>query len=140
MATLTVRGKAAVSGCAATFDVILYPVQQSMKMSQEYEEEIVKDAVGQDSAWLARNERWMGDIAMKLLGDTAAHAAAGAAFLAPLAVVTITASPVAAFNTTWQITNGSDIGLNNDKVGDINFKLRRYSDATQNTLAQTTPA
>ena len=140
MATLTVRGKATLSGSTASFDVSLYPVQQSMKMNQEFEEEIIKDAVGQDTAWLARNEKWMGDIAMKLLGDTAAHAQAGAAFLAPLAIVTITSCLCTAWNSTWQVVNGADISLVNDKVGDIAFKLRRYADATQNTLAGTTPS
>jgi len=139
MATLTVRGKASLSGSTATFDVILYPVQQSMKASQAFDEEIIKDAVGQDAAWLARNEHYMGDVAMKLIGDTAAHAQAGAAFLGPLAKVTITSCLCDLWNTTWQVVAGGDVGLNNDKVGDISFKLRRYADATQNTLAATTP-
>jgi len=140
MATLTVRGKATLSGSTAAFDVILYPVQQSMKMSQHFDEEIIKDAVGQDAAWLARNEKYEGDIAMKLLGDTAAHAQAGAAFLGPLAIVTISTCLCTAWNTTWQVIAGGDIGLVNDKVGDITFKLRRYADSTQNTLAGTTPS
>lgn len=140
MATLTVRGKASMSGNTATFDVILYPVQQSMKASQEWEEEIVKDAVGQDAAWLARNEKYMGDLSMKLIGDTAAHAQAGGAFLGPLAIVTITSCLVTLWNSTWQVVPGGDVGLQNDKVGDITFKLRRYSDSTQNTLAAATPS
>jgi hypothetical protein len=140
MATLTVRGKASMSGNTATFDVILYPVQQSMKVSQQWEEEIVKDAVGQDAAWLARNEKYDGDLMMKLIGDTAAHAQAGAAFLGPLAIVTITACLVTLWNSTWQVVPGSDIALSNDKVGDISFKLRRYTDSTQNTLAAATPS
>lgn len=140
MATLTVRGKATVSGNTAAFDVILYPVQQSMKATQQFDEEIVKDAVGQDSAWLARNEKYEGDVMMKLLGDTAAHAQAGAAFLGPLAVVTISTCLVTLWNTTWQVVPGSDVSLQNDRVGDISFKLRRYADSTQNTLAGTTPS
>lgn len=140
MATLTVRGKASLSGNTATFDVILYPVQQSMKINQEFDEEIVKDAVGQDCAWLARNEKYMGDIAMKLIGSSAANAQAGAAFLGPLAIVTISSCLCTAWNTTWQIVPGADIALSNDKVGDIAFKLRRYADSTQNTLAAATPS
>jgi hypothetical protein len=136
----TFKGKASLSGNTASFDVILYPVQQSMRMSQHFDEEIVKDALGNDAAWIARNEKWEGDIAMKLLGDTNAHAQAGAAFLAPLAVVTITNCLCTAWNSTWQIQPGADIALSNEKVGDISFKLRRYADSTQNTLAQTTPS
>lgn len=140
MATLTIRGKANLSGNTAAFDVILYPLQQSMKANQEWDEEIIKDAVGQDCSWLARNEKYMGDVGMKLVGDTAAHAQAGAAFLGPLAVVTISTCLCTLWNTTWEVVSGSSIGLTNDKVGDIEFRLRRYADSTQNTLAAATPS
>ena len=140
MATQLKRGLAQVTGCAATFDVILYPIPQNMKQTHEFEMEIVKDVNGQDTAWWTRNEMINGDVAMKLVGDSNAHAQAGAAFLAPLAVVTISGSPVALWNTTWTIMNGSDIDLGNTKVGDITFKLRRYSDATQNALFATQPS
>ena len=140
MATLTKRGLASVTGVTGTFDVILYPVQQTIKANHNFDEEIIKDVQGQDNAWIARNEHIMGDIAMKLLGDTAAHAKAGGAFLAPLAVVTISACDLTVLNTTWEVVSGSDIDLANTKVGDITFKLRRYVDATQNTLAAATPS
>lgn len=136
---------AQVSGCPATFDVILYPVQQSMKMTHEFEEEIVKDALGQDASWRAQNEKLAGDIEMKLVditapsGSTEAHAATGAAFLAPLAIVTISGATVTTWNTTWQIMPNSSIDLKNDATGGISFRLRRYVDSTQNTLAGTTP-
>lgn len=140
MATNTVRGKAQVSGCAAMFDVILYPVQQSMRLSHKFKEEIIMDALGQDTSWRAYNEMIDGNWEMKILGDTSAHAQAGAAFFAPLAIVTVSGSPVVALNTTWQIAPDSDIVLKNDAVGDINFRVRRYVDSVQNTLAQTTPS
>ena len=140
MATLVSRGKATVNGVAATFDVILYPIQQSMKATHQFSQEEAKDALGQDTAWIARNEMIEGDVAMKLLGDTVAHATAGAAFLAPLAVVTISGCTVAAWNTTWIVQPGSDIDTGNTKIGDIAFKLRRYVDGTQNTLYATTPS
>ncbi len=140
MATLTKRGKAQVFGIPGAFDVILYPVQQSFKQNHNFTEEIVKDALGQDSAWAAYNEHIMGDVAMKLIGDTQAHAVAGGAFLAPLAVVTLSGFDLAVLNTTWEIVSGSDIDQTNTKQGDITFKLRRYVDATQNTLAAATPS
>lgn len=140
MATTTARGKASVEGVAATFDVILYPEQQSAKMTRNAEEEIIKDRHGFDTAWLFRNEHYTGDWSMKILGDTVAHAKTGAAFLALGSKVTISAADVPALNGDWQVMPGDDIDLGNTKVGDITFKLRKYADATQNALALTTPA
>ncbi len=140
MATKTFRGKAQVAGCPAAFDVILYPVQQSMKLTHEFNEEILQDADGQDASWRAQNEKLMGDLEMKLMGDIAAHAATGAAFLAPLAVVTISTAIVTAWNTTWEVVPNGSIATKNDAAGDISFRLRRYVDATQNTLAAATPS
>ncbi len=140
MASVTVRGKAVVEGFDITFDVVLYPVQQTGKMTQNFEEEIIKDPHGFDVSWLARNEHEMFDIGLKLLGDTHAHALAGAAFLAPLAVVTVSGAAVSLLNTTYQVVSGGDIDLGNTKVGDFNLKLRKYADSTQNTLAATTPS
>jgi hypothetical protein len=140
MATLTKRGLASVTGVTGTFDVIIYPVQQTVKGSHAFEEEIVKDVQGQDTAWIARNEHIMLDVMMKLLGDTAAHAATGAAFLAPLAVVTLSGFTPAYLNTTFEVVPGSDISQVNTATGDISFKLRRYVDSQQNTLAATVPS
>lgn len=140
MATLTKRGKACVSGLPGALDVILYPVAQSAKISDNYEEEVVKDNLGFDAAWIWRNEHFLLDLGMKLLGDTQAHAVAGGAFLAPGAVVTLSGFDLAILNTAYQIISGGDISLSNTGVGDINFKLRRYADTTQNTLSTTAPS
>jgi|SRR5581483_8385834 len=140
MATVTKRGKASVEGIPGTFDVIIYPVQQTGKLTQNFEEEIIKDVHGFDTAWLARNEHEMFDVAMKLLGDTQAHAIAGGAFLAPLSTVNLSGFDLAVLNGAYQVTPGGDVDLANTKVGDITFKLRKYADQTQNTLANTTPA
>ena len=145
----TFRGKAQVSGLLSSdgtnivFDVILYPMPQSMKIGQEFDEDITQNEIGDDCAWRARNEKYMGDIGMKLMDKTAgnliANAKTGAAFLAPYAIVTITKSAITAWNTTWQNISGSSIDQDNVKIGEISFKLRRYADSTQNTLAATTP-
>lgn len=140
----TFRGLAAFEGVGASFDVILYPIAQSGKATHNFNEEIIQDEHGDDAAWLARNEHITADFGMKLLGDTAAHALAGAAFLAPLAVVAITAkssgSLPAVLVGSWTIMNGSEIDLGNTKTGDITFKLRKYVNSTQNTSAITTPS
>ncbi len=145
MATKTLRGKAQVSGTAFVADVILYPIAQSLDLTQEFTEQIVEDEQGQDTAWRAYNEKYMGDIGMILIdksavgSTTASNAKSGAAFFAPLAIVTISTCDAAAWNTTFQIVSGSKIGNKNTETGTIAFKLRRYADSTQNTLAASTP-
>ncbi len=139
MATLTKRGLANVFGCKMAFDVVLYPVPQSAKATHQFEEKKAKDYLGQDNAWVALNEMIDGEIALKLLGDTNAHAIAGAVFLAPLAVVTISTADQTLWNTTWEVVPGSNFDLKNDDIGDYNLRLRRYVDSTQNTLAAATP-
>lgn len=134
------RGKAQVHGVVGTFDVITYPVAQSMRFSQSFDLDVAKDELGNDAAWRTANELYDVDLAMKLLGDTLAHAKAGAALLAPLATVTISSGDASIVNGTYQVINGGEIDLGNTKIGDITFKLRRYANSTQNTLFTTTPS
>lgn len=136
---ITKRGKAVVEGVDGALDVVVYPVQQSAKTNQNWEEEIVKDEGGFDYAWLSRNLHYLNDHAFKLVGDTAAHAATGGAFLAPYATVTLSGFDLAQINGTYQNISGAEIDLGNTKVGDLMLKLRKYGDSTQNTLSQTTP-
>lgn len=140
MATVTKRGKANVEGIPGSIDLVVYPVAQSGKMTANFEEEVIKDVHGFDAAWLARNLHYLNDHAFKLLGDTQAHAVAGGAFIAPYATVTLSGFDLAAFNGTYQNISGQEIDLGNTKVGDFATKFRRYDDATQNTLSQTTPS
>jgi hypothetical protein len=138
--TVVKRGKASVEGIAGSFDVIVYPVAQTGKLTHQWEEEIVKDVHGFDAAWLLRNEHATFDVGMKLLGDTNAHAIAGGVLLAPMAAVVLSGFDLAVLNTTYHTTPGEDIDLANTKVGDINYKLRRYINSDQNTAAATTPS
>lgn len=140
MATVVKRGKASVEGVVATIDVIVYPLAQSISLTQDFQEEIIQDEHGFDAAWLARNEKYEFEIGMKIVGDTTAHAKSGGAFLSPLATVTISGCDLTVLNGAYQNVSGSKIDLGNNKVGDISFKLRRYADSTQNTLATTTPS
>lgn len=138
------RGKASVSGIAGSFDVILYPVAQSMKFSHKIELKKTQDNFGDDAAWKWNNEMIDGDWAMKLLGDTGAgseaHAKSGAAFLVPGALITCTGFDPAFLNTTWVYMGDGTIDLKNDDVGDISFKVTRYVDNTQNTSFSTAPS
>lgn len=137
---ITKRGKAVVEGVDGALDVVVYPVQQSAKATQNWDAEELKDEGGFDMAWLSRNHHYLNDHAFKIVGDTAAHAAAGGVFLAPWATVTISGFDLAQFNGTYQNISGAEIDLGNTKVGDLMLKLRKYADSTQNTLSQTTPS
>ena len=140
----TFRGKAQVVGTAFTADVVLYPIANSLKQNHEFQEDIVPDTQGNDYAWRAYNEKYMGDVGLTLVdqssSSTAAHAKAGGAFFAPYAILTISGCDLASWNTTWQIVSGADINQEATAVSKMNLKLRRYADSTQNTLAATIPS
>lgn len=140
MATVIKRGKASVDGIVGSNDVVVYPVAQSANATHNFEEEIVKDVSGFDTAWLARNMHVLADFKFKALGDTAAHAKTGLTFIAPYATITLSGFDSSEFNGTWQNISGAAIDLNNTSVADFATKFRRYVDGTQNTLSQTTPS
>lgn len=140
MATVVKRGKATVDGIVGSIDVVVYPLQQSGKLTQNFEEEVGKDVKGFDAWWLARNEHYLADFGFKIVGDTLANAKAGGVFLAPFATVTLSGFDLTTFNGAYQNVSGADIDLSNVKVGELALKLRRYTDAAQNTAATTTPS
>ena len=129
MATAIKRGLASVTGIAGTLDVVIYPVAQSVNISQNFEEEVVKDVAGFDAAWVARNHHYLADWKFKLLGDTAAHAKTGGTFLAPYATVTLSGFDLTVLNTTWQNISGAAIDLNNTSVADFQTKFLAFIDA-----------
>jgi len=159
MANVTFRGKAAVEGVAGAYDAILYAINQTVKVTQQFDVEEIKDEHGFDLAWLFRNEHAMFDASLKLLGDTAAHAkipatavagsspATSAAvsslgagpFLSPGSTVTLSGFDIVAINGKYQVLPGSDVDLGNTKAGDLTLKLRKYADSTQNALTSTIP-
>lgn len=134
------RGLANVEGVVGAIDLVVYPVAQKGKLTQNWDEEVVKDNLGFDTAWISRNLHQLADFEFKVLGDTNAHAKTGATFIAPLATVTFSTFDAPQFNTTYQNISGASIDLNNTTVADFSMKFRAYADATQNTLSQTTPA
>jgi hypothetical protein len=136
------RGKAQVSGTDAVgnFDIIVYPVNETQRLTHEFEEDIVQDNTGSDMAWRSRNEKILGEIGVFFVADTVAHSKTGAAFFAPYAIMTVSNCAVAAWNTTWQLVSGSDIDQKNTDIARGHFRWRRYVDATQNTLAAAVPA
>jgi hypothetical protein len=138
--SITKRGQATVSGIVGSFDVVVYPIVQSAKQTQNFEEDIVKDNIGFDTAWNARNMHRLNDFSFKLVGDTNAHAKTGSTMLAAYATVTLSGFDAADFNGAYQNISGQEIDLGNTKVGDLMLKLRRYEDSTQSTSSVTTPS
>lgn len=145
----TFRGYAQVAGTSGTLTinaVVVYPLKESMRYTQQFEEDIIKDEQGNDAAWRAFNEKYEGDIGMRIVHtgtggtSTFANAKALVALLTPYQIVTISACDISSWNTTWQVIPGSDVNLTNTTAGGMTWRLRRYADSTQNTLAATVPA
>lgn len=134
------RGLAQLSGIPGSFDVIVYKVQQRGTITQNFELKVAQDQWGQDAAWRASNEYLDGDWEMKFIGDTLAHVKTGAAFLAPLAVITLSGFDLTWLNTTFCHMSGTTINLMNDDIGTTGIKMRRYVNSTQNTSFATTPS
>lgn len=143
----TFRGRAQVAGVSGTFTspAVFYPLKENMRFTHAFNEDVVADEKGNDAAWRAFNEKFEGDIGMRLVimspgANTFAAAEALAAQLTPYQVVTITDCDISSWNTSYQVIPGSDIGLTNTTAGSMTWKLRRYVDATQNTLSVTIPS
>ena len=142
----TFRGYAQVAGVSGTFSAPanFSPLKEGMDLTHEFEEDIIKDEQGNDAAWRAFNEKFMGDIKMRLIhtGSPTSLAAAKAlaAQLTPYQIVTLTGNDLGTiWNTSWQVISGGTIGQTNTTAGSMAWKLRRYVDTTQNTLATTAP-
>jgi hypothetical protein len=143
----TFRGRAQVAGTSGTVavaDVAISILKEGMTLTHEFEEDIIKDEQGNDAAWRAFNEKYGGTLKLRLVitddPNTFTRAKALAAVLTPLAKLQITNCDVSIFNTTFQIVSGSTLAdLVNTTAGSASWNIRRYVDATQNTLAVTTP-
>ncbi len=147
------RGKAAVEGTVgAAAAVILYAIFQSFDATQEFDKEEIKDVHGYDVGWLARNENIKFNCKMKVVGDTAAHAAtlftavtgttisdAGQGFIAPLSTLTLSGFTMAALNGVFQLQPGSKLNQVNDKVAEYDLVLMKYANADQETAIAVIP-
>ena len=165
MATVLFRGKAVIEGAPGTYDVLASassatPFNNSVKATQQWEDEILKDNHGFDAAWLMRNEHETVDIALYIVTDTVAHldtpmaavsysaGTAGAAlsalgfpFLKAGAVLTLSGfqTGAAALNGVFRLLSGSDITLTNTGAAKYTLKLLKYADSGQQTAVATAP-
>ena len=147
MSAIVFRGKAQINSGfgTAVFDVIGYAEPQTFKLSQKWDQSIIKDRTGNDCSERAQNEKYEGDISFKLLGDTKTNAAkinsvTNGGFLPKLSNVAITGCDLAVANAVWVVQSGCDISMKNDDVADFSLKVQAYADPTQQALMVSIPS
>jgi hypothetical protein len=151
------RGYMGLEGTAGTYDVLaanIAPFNQSGKVTQHWEDEIIKDNHGYDMAWLMRNENAQVEVDVYLLSKStggaaatavaspvavvAPGAAAGAAlsnllmpFLTPGSVVNLSGFAVTGFNGTYRLLAGAEASITNTGLAKYNLKLLKYANSDQ---------
>lgn len=153
------RGFATVEGTAGTFDCLAANVtgmSQSGKLTQIYEEEILKDVHGGDVSWIMRNEHATMDIDLYFVATTAAIAKApvisptgdsattalsilGYPFLGVGSVITLSGWDLTGANGSWRVLSGSDVSLTNTNAAKYTLKLLKYANADQETQIELKP-
>lgn len=140
----TFRGKAQISGVSGTVTVSAVAwtlLKESVKLTNTFDEDIIKDETANDAAWRASNEKDEGDIGLRLVDtgtpSTQANIELFTAALTPYATIVLSGFKPAAFNGSFQNVSGRDLSLTNTTAGSGSLKLRKYTDATQQTLSVT---
>jgi len=139
-----------VAGVAGAFDVLVYVTQQTLDGMQHWDEQVGKDVNGADQWWLARNEHMETDVKVEFVATTNELAATpvttgsvlsalGQPLTGPLQAVTLSGFLLASLNGVYQMMTGTKFDIKNVGVAEATYKLRRYADPTQNTLANTIP-
>jgi hypothetical protein len=151
MAAPVQRGKGVVQGVPGAFDVLVYVTQQTLDGMQQWDLQTGKDVNGADQWWLARNEHMETDVKVEFVATTNELAATpvstssgvlsalGQPLTGPLQAVTLSGFTLAALNGVYQMQSGAKFDIKNVGIAEATYKLRRYADATQNTLANTVP-
>jgi hypothetical protein len=111
-------------------------ILETAKAGHKFKLEAIEDEVGFDRSLIATNSHVEVDIAWTPSGATRAAAVATAAFLTPLAKVTLANFAVAAFNGDWIYVGDQSIDLSN-AAGKMSLKVRKYDDSTQNSSLST---
>ncbi len=124
-------------GSAITIDGYATFILDSAKGGHKFKLDAVEDETGFDKALVATNAFVEMDITWMPSGATRAAAAATAAFLTPLASVTMDNFKVTAFNGDWIYVGDQSIDLSHG-VAKMSLKLRKYDDTDQNTSLTTT--
>lgn len=138
MSSAFINGKARITGVAGTFTVLSNMTTKTAKFANEWESDIIQDELGNDCSWRWRNGKLTGDVNFVLCGSTAALLAAGAVLANPGTSITLSGFAITGVDGAWQLLEGQSIDLSNTDTGTMAVKLRRYTDAAQNTAANTT--
>ncbi len=140
----TFRGKAQIAGITGTIaiaDVVVYPLRESVSLTHEFDEDIIKDEQGNDAAWRAFNERNSGRVGMRLVDVGSPTSKANiedfCAALTPYAKITFAGTEPSVFDGDYQLVSGSERSLTNTTAGTMTLTLRQYVDATQQLLSVT---
>lgn len=112
-------------------------ILDTTKGDHKFELDAIKDELNFDKALVATNAHIETTITWTPSGATKAAAEATAAFLTPLAKVTLAGFAVSAFNGDWVYVGDSSIDLSK-KQGKMTLKIRKYADSTQNSSLTTT--
>ncbi len=114
---------------------------QSLKATQNFDQNFIKDSLGFDAAAIARNNYIELDMEFipyhATLGDSVLGSTNGTVFLAPQAAIAFANLRVTALNATYMHMPGTTINLANEEVASMTLKVRRYLNTDQNTQMTT---
>ena len=112
-------------------------ILETSKAQHKFKLEAIEDELGFDRSLIATNANVEVDITWTPSGASRAAAAATAAFLTPLSLVTLANFSAATFNGDWVYIGDSSIDLSH-KQAKMQLKLRKYDDTDQNSSLTTT--
>jgi|SRR5580765_2886755 len=112
-------------------------ILDTAKGAHKFKLTAIEDENEFDTTLIATNSHIELDITWTPSGATRAAAAATAAFLLPLAKVTLANFKVSAFNGDYVYVGDESIDLSHG-AGKMSLKVRKYDDSTQNTSLTTT--
>ena len=126
------------NGTPATISGFATFVPKSKKINHKFDLNADKDGNNADNTLIATNAMLEGTLEFEPSGATRAAAAAVSVFLTPLATVTLANFQLAALNGNWIYVGNQSIDLADGSSAKISLPVRKYTDATQNTLLTTT--
>jgi hypothetical protein len=143
-----------VAGIITYAAAVIYPLQHTIKATHTFSLTDVKDPSGFEVSWGARNEAYDITIGMSLVdgsgytttpSGSVDNAIKGAFFPTPISSVVLSgfggahAADFPLLNNNFIVQPGSTIDLNNEKCGEMEWKLRGFTNAVQRLLVLLVP-
>ena len=125
------------NGTAITIEGYASTLIDSVKLGHKFKVQETEDELGFDASLVATNAHTEIDITFVPSGASRDAAEAVAAFIQPLANVTLANFAIDALNGDWVYIEGGSIDLSHS-IGKMQLKLRQYADSTQNDSLTTT--